>query len=68
MATNTKPLTSMNTIIAALAARDPVEIYCARSWPIPNSPMIFGNATVTILDESNIEVALTMAVTVASNR
>src|SRR5215210_2997846 len=58
-------LSSMPTVIAASA---PVESHCARSWPIPNAPMMSGIATLTVVVVSTAEMVPSMTVTVANHR
>ena len=58
-------LSSMPIVIAASA---PVESHCARSWPMPNAPMMSGIATLTVVVVSIAEIVPSITVTVANQR
>ena len=59
---------SASSIVAVIAARNPVEIHCASTWLMPNVPMTPGIATLTIVVESTTAIAAIITVPVASQR
>jgi len=59
---------SVSSMVAVMAARNPVDSHCALVWSMPNVPMTSGIATLTRVAERITEIAATSAVTVASQR
>ena len=58
-------LSSMPTVIAASVL---VDSHCARSWPMPNAPMMSGMATLTLVVVSTAEIVPSITVSVESQR
>ncbi len=54
--------------LATMVARNAVAAHWARSWPMPNAPMMLGTATFTIVAESTIDIDPNSPPTVTSQR
>ena len=58
---------SARSIVAVMAARNPVEIHCACTALIPKAPITAGMATFTMVVDSTTEIVATMIVPVANH-
>jgi hypothetical protein len=59
---------SVSSMVAVMAARKPVAIHCACTWPMPKAPITSGIATFTIVVESTTAIEAIVTVRVAHQR